>query len=357
MILSIKLKSLTNSEAQTKLEKLSKELNQLKNWISEIMNETKIYNKFEFQKQFYQLIRKEFDIKSQHIIRCIAEVSAQYKRENKFHKFRKMTFSIDKRLINLSLENHSIKITTNGKSLRLPIKYTKEQKRLIKEFKYGQGLIQKIDKDYYIVLQIEVPEKKMRKFKNMVGVDLGIKMLAVTSKKQYFSSEEVNKIREKYTKLRKNLQKKGTKSAKRKLKKLNRKISRYQKDINHKISKEIVGKAEGTRSYIGLENLTGIRKSKVNRKLRIQLSNWSFFQLRSFIEYKAKLKGIKVIAVDPKNTSRTCPKCGHISKNNRKTQEKFCCIKCGKEGNADYIASINIKNRAEKFMSTSLTEV
>lgn len=49
--------------------------------------------------------------------------------------------------------------------------------------------------------------------------------------------------------------------------------------------------------------------------------------------------------VDPRNTSRTCPICGHIDKANRKTQAKFVCVKCGHTANADINAAINIANR------------
>ncbi|WP_143075391.1 zinc ribbon domain-containing protein, partial [Succinivibrio dextrinosolvens] len=42
------------------------------------------------------------------------------------------------------------------------------------------------------------------------------------------------------------------------------------------------------------------------------------------------------------NTSRTCPKCGHISKDNRKTQAVFCCKSCGYTANADENAAKNI---------------
>ena len=50
----------------------------------------------------------------------------------------------------------------------------------------------------------------------------------------------------------------------------------------------------------------------------------------------------ELIAVPPKNTSRTCPCCGHISKDNRPTQARFACVECGFEENADVVGAINI---------------
>ena len=48
-------------------------------------------------------------------------------------------------------------------------------------------------------------------------------------------------------------------------------------------------------------------------------------------------------------TSQTCSRCGHVDKENRQTQEKFVCTKCGFELNADHNAAINIA-RSEEFM-------
>ena len=54
---------------------------------------------------------------------------------------------------------------------------------------------------------------------------------------------------------------------------------------------------------------------------------------------------VNVVLVNPDFTSQMCPKCGHISKNNRKSQETFCCEKCNHKNNADINAANNIKDR------------
>ncbi|WP_425473004.1 zinc ribbon domain-containing protein [Streptomyces botrytidirepellens] len=53
-----------------------------------------------------------------------------------------------------------------------------------------------------------------------------------------------------------------------------------------------------------------------------------------------------VIAVDSRNTSRTCPSCGHTAKENRLTQATFACTACGFAANADYVGATNVLNRA-----------
>ncbi|MER5626372.1 zinc ribbon domain-containing protein [Streptosporangium sp. NPDC002544] len=50
--------------------------------------------------------------------------------------------------------------------------------------------------------------------------------------------------------------------------------------------------------------------------------------------------------VDPRNTSRTCPECGHIDRRNRPTRDEFRCVSCGLVGPVDYFAAINIGRRA-----------
>ena len=85
------------------------------------------------------------------------------------------------------------------------------------------------------------------------------------------------------------------------------------------------------------------QKSGLNRSLL----NMSFGKFVRMLAYKLELTGRKLILVDPRNTSRsrTCAKCGHVSKQNRLTQAKFKCVNCGHETNADLNAAVNIKNR------------
>ncbi|WP_418867466.1 zinc ribbon domain-containing protein [Sutterella wadsworthensis] len=59
--------------------------------------------------------------------------------------------------------------------------------------------------------------------------------------------------------------------------------------------------------------------------------------------------GGEVFAVPPANTSRTCPKCEDVSPLNRLTQARFCCRKCGFEGNADVVAANNILRRGQRL--------
>jgi len=111
----------------------------------------------------------------------------------------------------------------------------------------------------------------------------------------------------------------------------------------------IVEKAKALGTGIALEDLGGIRdriEKTVRKQQRYRHSSWSFYQLRQFIEYKAVINGVPVVLVDPRNTSRTCPDCGHIAKENRKSRNEFCCRSCGYAAPADNVAAVNIRSRA-----------
>jgi putative transposase len=109
----------------------------------------------------------------------------------------------------------------------------------------------------------------------------------------------------------------------------------------------LVGKAKDTGRGIKLEQLDAIRdRITVRKAQRADLGSWGFHQLEQFITYKAALAGVHVALVDPRNTSRQCPGCQHISKRNRPTRDWFRCERCGFAGPADHIGAVNIAARA-----------
>ncbi|MDP9311000.1 MAG: transposase [Chloroflexota bacterium] len=87
-------------------------------------------------------------------------------------------------------------------------------------------------------------------------------------------------------------------------------------------------------------------RARATRSQRVVLHSWAFHQLRSFLDYKARLVGVVVVLVDPRNTSRACSQCGHIDKANRKSQAAFVCTSCSFAANADVNAAVVISRRA-----------
>lgn len=196
---------------------------------------------------------------------------------------------------------------------------------------------------FYLHVCLNVPDNAFSPNGNVIGVDLGVNRPAVTSDAQFHGERRWKEVGNRYFRLRRRLQAKGTKSAKKHLKKLSGKVQRFRRDCDHVISRKIVDSVEpGT--VIAVEKLTGIRGRVRQRKGKQQrkLHEWSFNQLQCFLTYKAEEKACLVVTVDPKHTSQTCSKCGHVAKSNRKSQSVFKCKSCGYELNADLNAAVNI---------------
>ena len=91
-----------------------------------------------------------------------------------------------------------------------------------------------------------------------------------------------------------------------------------------------------------------------NIKYRQLISILHINDLKNVIKRMGNRKNINVHYVNPMFTSQTCPICGHISKDNRKIQETFSCVKCKHISNADLNSSINIKNRIIPYIDKQL---
>jgi len=181
-------------------------------------------------------------------------------------------------------------------------------------------------------------------------VDLGRTDIAHTSEGDNWHGQQLTKVRDHYSQLRAVLQQrasKGTRSSRRRCRELVQRLSgkerRFQAWVNHRISKTIVAKAMAVNSAIALEDLTGIRE-RVNpqprsKPERRRSNSWAFYQLRSFISYKALKAGIKVVLVNPRYSSQTCHRCLHIHPDpaqSYRNGKKFKCGHCGWEGDADF---------------------
>jgi IS605 OrfB family transposase len=137
-------------------------------------------------------------------------------------------------------------------------------------------------------------------------------------------------MRRRYTGLKAVLQRVRTESAKRHLRKLSGREARFKRQVNHKISKELVTVAKGAMRALTLEDLRGVSSRVTVRRGQLgRHGKWAFGQLRAFVDYKARLAGVPVLVVDPRNTSRRCSVCGWVEKGNRVNQSVFRCRSCG----------------------------
>ncbi|MGE4196026.1 MAG: RNA-guided endonuclease InsQ/TnpB family protein [Phycisphaerales bacterium] len=340
--------------------------NEACNWIARECFARREANQFHVRKFAYREARERFGLSSQmaqHAIKCVCDV---YKRDKaKRPKFRKhaaivydqrtMSFKGIDRVSILSLEGRVIVPFVLGK-------YQRERFTLAR----GQAdLVLRHDGKWFLLVTVDVPEAAPIPTTDFLGVDFGVVNIATTEDGEEFSGKTIDATRRHYGKRRAVLGRaasarrrngKRPKNIRRALKRIKAKEARFRRHENHHIAKSIVGTAKGTNRGIGLEDLQGIRNRVTARggEQRNRLSGWAFFQLRSFIEYKARLAGVPVITVDPRNTSRSCPECGHCEKANRKSQSEFECRACGYCSRADLVAARNIGSRARVYVTAPM---
>lgn len=349
MKLTAKIKLRPTENQTTALLSTLEACNAACNYISQIAWNTRIFSRNKLHKLVYYETRALFKLSAQATVRCIAKVVDAYKSDKDTLRTFKPHGGIayDLRILRYKPANNTVSIWTIDGRIEISYMTGKQQHEML-ETQNGESDLLYSGGKFFLAATCEVQEQPAIDPAGVLGVDLGIINIATDSDGQIFSGSQVNNVRHRHRRLRKNLQKKQTKSAKRRLKKLAGKERRFAADVNHVISKRIVAKAQGTQRAIAVEQLTGIRQRvTVKKSQRTTLHSWSFFQLKSFIQYKAQKAGVPLIEVDPRNTSRTCPACGCVDKRNRPTQSQFSCIACGFAGLADYIASVNISRRAQ----------
>jgi putative transposase len=317
------------------------------NWLAGIAFASGSANKFKLQKAAYQETRERFGLSSQTAVRAISKVCEAFKRDGmKRPEFRPHGAMIyDERIMAWKGLARVSLLTLSGRVL-VPIRFSAYQAARL-DRRHGQADLILRDGKWFLAVTIDAPEGEPIDPEGVLGVDLGIVNVATDSDGNQYSGGPILGLRRSHRRTRTRLQSRGTKSAKRLLKKRRRRESRFQRHENHRISKELVARAKDTKRAIALEELTHIRARIRSRKpQRATFSSWAFAQLRTFIEYKAQQAGVPVFRIDPRNTSRTCPTCGHCEKANRKSQAEFLCVSCGCAGNADSIAAENIRRAA-----------
>ena len=172
----------------------------------------------------------------------------------------------------------------------------------------------------------------------VLGVDLGVNQLAVTSSGTFWTGDEFDHWRKEYEKRRGDLHEHGTRWAHENIQSVGRKEKGRFKMTLHRISNELIAEArEHDCSVIAFEDLTDIRE----RTGASWGHKWAFNRLYEYVEYKAAEYGIEVDQVNPENTSRRCSTCGFTHPDNRDGEE-FKCLKCGYRNHADYNAAKNI---------------
>ena len=258
--------------------------------------------------------------------------------------------------VKLIIPSRAIIVNIHEKSLFVPCL------KLLLNYRFSNNFnkVSQIEIDnIYAYIAVVFPDEKPENSGRYIGVDRNTKgHIAVVADPESGKVWKLGKMRYhthiKYESIKDRLKNRGKNKQ---LKAVQRREKSIIRNLNHKISRKIVDIALYNGCGIKLENLKGIpklngktnsvrivqkNKNKVEKLMcsnEYSLNNWSFHQLQQFIEYKARLRGVEVVYIDPYATSKKCSRCGHIGNRHSK---QFKCPHCGHVDHADVNAAFNI---------------
>ncbi len=240
-------------------------------------------------------------------------------------------FKLEKKMVSVSkigrinFVNHR---DMEGKIKTMAIKQTKSQ-------------------EWYITFSTEKEDTSLfSNNKPQVGMDLGLKEYATLSDGTRIPNPRIsNKSIDKLKTIQRRLsnKKKGGKNrrkAKIKLARISEHIARQRDDFLHKTSYRLVN----SYSSIAYEELKIANMAK-NHNLARQITDASWGNFTQYLCYKAESAGCRVVGVNPRNTTRTCSKCGNIQDIGL-SERTYLCQNCGLKIDRDLNASINILTTA-----------
>lgn len=397
-IITAKLKLLTTPEQRQALRTTQLAYRDGLNAVSRYaFAQGKTSNVIRLHKGMYRELRTRYQLPSQLACEVVRQVAATYKGlwtkllKNKEHRRKKITKKRFKGLdqppryssptVQYTYEHDytfkqdsRVSLRTLHGRISVPYQgYDKHLALIHRGASIGDAKLwyDKPKKTFYLLvsLTIEVPKPTPDRFTEVVGIDVGIRYLAVTStatgKASFSPGKRVRHRANHYARLRKRLQQKGTRGAKRRLHRIGQRERRLKLQANHTIATQII--QQHPHALIGLEHLTDIRERTTRRKRRRKkqgngykpvsrkarkanrvYSQWSFAELHTLISYKAMLAGSLAIKVDANYTSKACPICGYTSDKNRPHKGLlFICQnqKCGYTLHADLVGARNITMR------------
>lgn len=226
---------------------------------------------------------------------------------------------------------------------------------------------------WYVVLACdEVPAEELSPTGAIVGIDMGVAHFLTTSGGEHVANprfleamaQELAEAQRHLATFPKRTRQRTKKhrAAARKVAKLYGKIRRQRADFHHKTARALITDHD-VLAHERL-NTAGMTKAPTPRAdpdqpggflpngaaaktgLHRGILDAGWAQFLGILANKAESAGRLVVPVDARNTSRTCPECGHIAKENRVTQAKFECVRCGLAANADHVGAMNVLNRA-----------
>ncbi|EHO32516.1 IS605 OrfB family transposase [Erysipelotrichaceae bacterium 6_1_45] len=335
MYICVKLQLKANIEVENELKQYERHFKEEINRITEIFRQRG--HSFELR---YKEISNHISYNSKHLV--LAQAKQKYAAEVKKEKY-SAPFSSVWSNSSYQLKEHSVVLELglyrHRNMLELPC-YINEQQR--KRLQSGPHTNMKLichRGKWSALIYVQIIFKPNGE-KATMGIDIGLKVPAVAA----LDSGEIRffgngrQIRFQQRKYQSHIEAMLRHHQKKKIYHFQHKLHHVLSDFDHKTAKQIIDYAiEKHVGVIKMENLMSINKKYEKSKSK-SLHHWSYRRLQDYIEYKAFIAGIRVVYINPYNTSRTCPQCGKI---NHPKDRFYCCI-CGFRGHRDAVAAMNI---------------
>ena len=282
------------------------------NYVSEYIYKTHNLSRYSVQENTYYHVREIFGLRSQMAVSCVRTVIAKYKSILETQKawirpiFRLPQLDLVwNKDYSLNAKNNIFSVNTLNGRVKVSFYKSGFEQYFSDDCKFGTAkLVNKHGKFYlHIPVTYEISELKKSEISNVVGIDRGIRFLAVTydsnGKSVFYNGSIVKQKHAHYKALRKQLQHVGTPSSRRRIKAIGQRENRWMNDINHCISKALVeNNPDGTLFVI--EDLRGIRSAteRVRVKDRYVSVSWSYYDLEQklFYEFKREYSVIQLLS-------------------------------------------------------------
>ena len=383
MVMSIKVMLIPNNKQKTKLFKYANTARFAYNWaIAREQENYKDDGKFisdgDLRKEFTQLKKTDEyewlnEISNNVTKQAIKDACNTYKRFFKgfckYPKFKSKRFttpSFYQDTAKIQFTSTHVKVegfSSSKKKNKQRLNWIKlaEKDRIPTDAKYLNPRITFDGLNWWISVGIEIGDKTKKSTNNGIGIDLGIKDLAICSDNYIYGNinktQKIKRLEKKKRRLQRSISRKYEKNKKgasycktyniikgeKELLKLNHRLTNIRQNHLHQITTDIIKRKP---SFIVLEdlNVSGMMK---NRHLSKAVQQQKFYEFRRLMEYKCEWNSIQLIIADrffP--SSKLCSCCGNIKKDLRLSDRIYKC-ECGNVIDRDYQAALNLKRYGE----------